>query len=272
MGTSTSSSGPGKTPLLPDWFEPDGATPDNNNENDENSENNNADDNRIESWRSAKTNLTSYIKNRSASKLRQSARSYINNYGGAKKASSTAIVGKATASKFIGFVNSLSNNGFNSTAENYGIISFDGLDVKSVFAILSNELAPDGDTPEAAVARAAITETLCDIYKEIEEEGNADFGSLDTIMKDKENEYVIKYLSNYIFFRWVHELGETLERKDISANELINIENEMKAFINSSLEEKWKRYNLKSVDFKTSKGKQLIDSVFQQAYLIIESI
>lgn len=136
---------------------------------------------------------------------------------------------------------------------------------------LSNELAPDGDTPEAAVARAAITETLCDIYKEIEEE-NADINSLDAILKDKENDYVVKYLSNYIFFRWVHELGETLEKKDISASELINIENDMRAFIGTSLSEKWKRYDLKSFDFKTQKGKELINSVFQQAYLIIESI
>jgi len=233
--------------------------------------NNNNQDYNIESWRSAKTNLTNYTKNRHSSKLRQAARSYIRNYGGAKRASSTAIVGKSTASNFLGFVNGISNNGFATTAESYGIDSFDGLSTKDIFAILSNELAPDGDTPEAAVARAAITETLCDIYKEIEEE-NIEFDSIDDILKDNENEYVVKYLSNYIFFRWVHEFGDTLEQKDISASELINIENEMREFIGSSLKEKWDRFDLKSTDFKTPKGKELIDSVFQQAYLIIESI
>ena len=280
MGTSKSNSGPGKTPLLPDWYNPQPPLPDKDEEN-ENTDTVPDDDKKddvikpsndqIESWRSAKTNLTSYIKNKTPANLKRSARSYVKNYGGAKKASSTAIIGKSTAATFIGFINNLSANGINSAAESFGVKSFDGLDVKGLFALLANEIAPDGDTPEAAVARAAVTETLCDIYKDIENEGG-DISTLDSILKDKENEYVILYLSNYIFFRWVHELGETFEIKKISANQLINIENEMREFIKISLQEKWTKQNLKAVDFNTPSGKQIVDQVFEQAYLIIEDL
>ena len=67
------------------------------------------------------------------------------------------------------------------------------------------------------------------------------------------------------------ELGKTLHDKEFNPKEVLEREYEIKEFVNGQVKLELKDLNYKSGGISESEGKEIIDSVFELAYSILES-
>ena len=287
MGTSSSNIGPkGNNPLLPPWAPPPPEevtindpldspldTPGDKQLDDESSEKP-ADPksaNAQVNFTSARRNLTRYVGERNKDNFRRAAKSYVKSYGGGRRASSTAMSGKTSGARFIGFISGIANNGLNETLRNYDLSDCIGKSADFVLNKIADLLAPSGATNEEAATRNAILDTLSQVYEnfELESDGIEALSSLDA---DNVQSIVQEYVCSYIFRRWLHELGIKFEEKAVSTDDLYRAENQAKEYIKEAVKLDFKDRDILQIDFESQEGQMMIDSIFDEAYIIIEQL
>lgn len=283
MGTSKSNSGPkNNTPLLPPWApEPPEALPQLDPSTDDNIDQNGQENGEQESKEkpqskitglpSARRDLTNYIKNRNPQNFKKASRSYVRSFGGGKRASKTAISGKSSGARFSGFLSGVANQGIDRTLESYGLSDCIGKSADYVLTKIADLIAPSGATNEEAAAREAIIESLSYLHDHFELH-DKDIAELDSISK-LDFEFVIKeYVSSYIFNRWLHELGLKFEEKSASTRELIETENEAREYIKEAVKLDFSKIDLLKIDFNSGQGRALMEKIFDEAYIFIETL
>jgi hypothetical protein len=113
------------------------------------------------SWRSAKTLFGKVVKNNGD---KRAAQSYVRAHGGSRRAAQTATAGRSATARLGGFLADVANRGLNAALEALNLSSVIGKDPRTVFAAIANAIAPDGASPEKAVAREATDDVLADLY------------------------------------------------------------------------------------------------------------
>src|SRR5690606_9512022 len=86
---------------------------------------------------------------------------------------------------------------------------------------IANVLAPVGSTNDEAIARDAMISTLDTLYMKMDEN---DISSLENLTSELVKETLIEYVSNYIFSKWMYELGSTIEKGNITVQEAVELE------------------------------------------------
>jgi len=283
MGTSKSNAGPkDKMPLLPPWApSPPEKIPEKEPETDDtdNQPNqDNTDDGSKEKpealtsgFASARRNLTNYIKTRGHQSFRSAVRSYVKSYRGGKNASKTAISGKTSGARFSGFISGIANQGIERTLESYGLADCIGKSAEYVLTKITDLIAPAGATNEEAAAREAIIDALTFLHDYFEL-NDKDINELDSISKTDFELVIKEYVSSYIFNRWLHELGLKFEQKAASTRELVQLENEAKEYIKEAVKLDLSKVDLLKIDFNSGEGKVIIDKIFDEAYIFIETL
>lgn len=282
MGTSKSNSGPkGKMPLLPPWAPPPEDNPQqessDDNLDDQNEQENNNQSNKekpqalTSSFSNARRNLTKYVKSRSRQNFNNAASSYVNSYGGANNIAQTALSGKSSGIRFSDFISGVANQGINSTLKSYGLSDCIGESAEYVLTKIADVIAPAGGVNEEAAAREAIIDVLAFLYENFEL-NNKEITELDSISKSNFELVIKEYVSSYIFNRWLHELGLKFEEKAPSTHELVDIEIEAKAYIKEAVKLDLSKINLLEIDFNSGRGKEIIDDIFKEAYIFIETL
>ena len=279
MGTSKSSSGPSSgIPLLPDWAIDNDNVEDNdgNSRPDEEKDKTDSESNEsipvTQSWRPVRTAFTSYLKNPSKAKLKDTVSKYVKASGGSKKIANSVIAGKAIAGHFSYFLSDVVKEGAYKALENLGIGDITGKSAEYVFTKLAELLAPKGNEADDPYARSAISETLSKIYEDFEINEN-DIDELDNLSIEKAHEFIEFYLSTYIFQRLMAELCKTLiDRKNYSEKEIIDREYEIKEYIDECIRLEFKDIVITKIDFSTNNGKAKITEIFNNAYSILEEL
>lgn len=283
MGTSKSNSGPrDNMPLLPPWApEPPDGDPKKESSNDgsenQNDQGDSSDNNKEKpepktaGFSNARRNLTRFIKKRNRQNFRSAAKSYVKSYGGGKSASKTAISGKSSGVRFSGFLSGIASQGVNKTLENYGLTDCIGKSAEYVLTKIADLVAPSGATNEEAAAREAIIDALSFLYDSFEL-NDKDIVELDSINKSTFEQVIKEYISSYIFNRWLHELGLKFEEKAASSRELIQTEHEAKEYIKEAVELDFSKIDLLKINFNSDVGKTTIDKIFDEAYILIETL
>jgi len=276
MGTSKSSSGPsGGIPLLPDWVDdPEGQDGIENQDDETTSNDDHKEETRpqTESWRPARTAFTSYLKNPTKRRLGNTVSKYVKGSGGSKKITSSVISGKSTGIKFGGFLSDVIEKGTNEALKILGVGDVEGKSAEHVFVKLAELLSPRGNEADDPYARSAISETLAIIYEDLEKDEKS-IDDLESLTIENANDYMVIYLSTYIYQRLMAELGKSLvERSDYSEKQLIDREYEISEYIQETLKLEFKEIDITKVDFASSQGKEKINDIFNDAYSIIEDL
>jgi hypothetical protein len=289
MGTSKSNPGLKPTPLLPSWApnppEPQLEEPDHNpdKQQDQGERNQQNTDDQGQStepergdWSNAKLWITNYIKGTTRSErsrsLKRAAQAYVRGSGGAHKISASAVHGKNAAIRLGGVLSGFSSEGTNQTFEKLGLGDLSNMSIEVAFSKLAQYLCAEGSTTEESVANAAVIEALSQLYEEFDLE-NGDLENLDSLSGDQVNEIIERYISSYIFERWIHELGMSIEGKDdISPARVVSFEVEIKEFIDANVNLEFSGMNLATLNLGQEGTRQLIESIFLQAYNQIEAL
>ncbi len=295
MGTSKSNPGIRPTPLLPSWApsppesdenppdsddqaqDSDNQSDDDGNEQGESSQNGNTPEvNPTGDWSGAKRRMTNFARSSDSRArgraLRGAAKAYVRGSGGSRTAAKSAIHGKAVGVRLGGVLSGISSEGVGGTFEKLGLGSLDNLSVEAAFNKLAQHLCSNGATIEESVANVAAITALSQLYEDFDLENN-NLDNLDSLSADQVNEIIQCYVSAYIYERWLHELGASIEGKeDISTSNVVSLEEEVKEFVTSSISLEFGDADLTQVDFEQGEGRDILENIFQQAYEQIETL
>ncbi len=284
MGTSASNGGPrGSVPLLPDWYTdnnsssappagdnmpPDGNPPLDNNPTHDTINSPVAVPDNSSNWGPAKGALTRLANSTSGSSRQKATRNYIKSLGGARGATKASAQGIRTGALYGDFIGSLTSSGATNTFVDYGIQNLIGKSAEEVCAGIVNAIAPIGSTNDEAIAREALIETLDSLYTKLLENGD-EINALDNLTPELVKETLINYVGNFIFTKWMYELGGAVEKGNISERDAIRLEKEVREFIINETVEKYKEVSIKE-NINSDTTSTIIEEIFQTAYTILE--
>lgn len=279
MGTSASNSGPkGSPPLLPPWYNDEGAPASPNSEppnTDASSKTPalpdfSAKDLISKNWGSAKGALTRMSNNTGGSSYKKAARKYVSSMGGAKSATRGAVLGIITASSYASFLGSLSIKGYEESLIGLGLAALIGKSTEEICTAIANALAPVGSTNDEAIAREAMISTLDILYTRILENGN-DITALENLSAELIKETLIEYVSSFVFTKWMYELGSSIEKGNVTEREAIDLEISVKDLIYTETVEKYRDIQIEVTTLESASTTQVIENIFSTAYSLLES-
>jgi hypothetical protein len=291
MGTSKSSNPRGKTPLLPNFINlgidaPEPETP-HESLGSEDVESEVSDQNvseikptpyvpsevsATEYWkgpRSISRSTNTYLNNHNKATFKRAAKSYVGSYGGSKKATQSSFRGITVASGYASFLGSFAQSGIEQTLDNYGLSDCKGKTPQEVFARIADFIAPPGATNDEAIARNALLDAMEALFvKYLENEQTIE--KLDSLDENDVKESLVEYVSSFIFYKWVYELGTKIESKDITEKQAVALEAQMKEFIHAEVQAVMKDKTLKDLDIKNGFTEETIKKIFELAYSTLE--
>ncbi|QIL40422.1 hypothetical protein G7074_14795 [Pedobacter sp. HDW13] len=274
MGTSASNNGPvGRSPLLPPWYQPSAGTGENNYDTSESSpdKKNNAD--KIDSqpnWTSGKGALKRLANGTRGSSMRKAGAAYVRSSGGATSATRAAAIGSSTGARFAVFLGGVAAAGIAGSLSDLGIKNLDGLNPEQMLAAISDALAPVGTTNDEAIAREALIVTLDGLYEKMIDDGK-DITNLDQIGQTDIGESVSSYVSNYIFLKWMHELGLALEKGDLSVKQAVKLESEIKDYVRLEVQTAYENNEIDPFTMSVEQNKIIIDQILLTSYTAIKN-
>jgi hypothetical protein len=293
MGTSASNGGPKGTPsLLPAWYDPtsmddvesvgeDGEIDGKSDLVEDTSESlpeegisavpaKEADDIKPPvSWSGAKGALTRLSNTRGSSSMVKAGKSYLNSLGGSKNATKAAKQGRLVGSRYANFLGSVSSGGINSALQKFGLDQLIGSSSEEICSAIVNAIAPAGSTNDEAVAREALVLTMQDLYERLEAEGD-DFANISSLSSEQVKETLIEFISNYIFVKWMYELGNSIERGNISESEAIDLERQINDLIHAETLIRCKDITIETYDLNNQTTEKVIEEIFLIAYSTLE--
>ncbi|AZB25999.1 hypothetical protein EG339_16090 [Chryseobacterium bernardetii] len=296
MGTSASNGGPkGSPPLLPDWYNPsppdgenqdvpqdgnndsDGendSTNENDSSNNDSQDQNNSDNqnptNQSTDWGKSKGALTRIAKSTSGSSIQKAGRKYVSGLGGKRGATRAAAQGRITGGKYASFLGAIASGGINNALRNLGLDNLVGRSSEEICLAIADAIAPTGSTNDEAIARDALISTLDSLYNKLQENGN-DFSNVDSLSLDQIKETLIEYVSNYVFNKWMYELGSAIEKGSVTETDAINLEREVKDLIYAETFEHYRDIPVETFNISDQSNNAMIEEIFQTAYSTLES-
>jgi hypothetical protein len=286
MGTSASNGGPkGAPPLLPDWYPDAPTTPEPERENPAPQPDEvlpTPDGQPVPApelplpantptgdWKSSKGALTRLSNNTSGSSGRKAAGRYLNSLGGAGAATRAAAQGVRVGNSYAGFLGALGSGGVTNVLNTLGLSEFIGRSPDEICAAIADSLAPVGSTNDEAIARDALITTLDALYTQILEAGG-DLDSLSSLSPEMVKETLMAYVSNFIFTKWMYELGNAIERGNITETQAISLEHEVRDLIQAETIEHYRDLNITQLNLNDADNTALITNIFETAYSTLE--
>lgn len=299
MGTSKTNDGPGdKTPLLPDWAQgdeddipfPDGdePLPDDNlpderppeitpdDEGPPDVEQPPPDKKQVppdisKPWQQAKSNLTRFVKTGGKRELANAGRSYVKARGGARRAAQGSAAGRAATGRVIGFLSRIATRGIADALGSIGLRDILGQTVEAALAAIMNKLAPAGAGLDEAAARKAVDLALLSIFEEygVEADGLDKLNEMDAATVETAFQTVV---SEYVFQRWLAELGKRIEEGTVSASEALRLEAIAKECIVEATQLDFRDYDILETDWGGSESQRIINDIYEQAYVFLEDL
>ena len=223
-------------------------------------------------WKDAKGAFTRYSKNTGGSNIRKAAKSYVRTLGGSRGATRSASRGISSGRGLVSFLGSVSapgGGGLSQTLTQLGLPAFIGKSSDEILAKIADSIAPTGATNDEAIARDAILTTLDSLYSKILDNGG-DITALESLTPDMIKDTVIEYVSVFIFKKWVYELGLAVEKNTVTEKQAIEMETEIKDFINAEVKLSLQGKTIKQFELNDSTNQQIIETIFQTAYSTLE--
>jgi hypothetical protein len=277
MGTSTSNPGPfDRQPLLPSWALP----PDTGNDAEPNDGENESPDNGDQqdnsplptppvTWQMAKASMSRFASTGERNSLSRAGRDYVGAKGGRRAAAQAASTGKSVALKVGGFLSTVASAGIRTALDEIGLGHMVGRSAPEVLAALIDVLAPAGATLQEAAARKAADDVLEKLYEDyIAKTG--DITALESLDKQGITNAIEASIAGYIYNLWLDELGLSIETKAISPLQAVGLERDVRVYVRERVRLELGEQDPASIDWNGPAGRNIIDTVFQEAYGFLE--
>lgn len=282
MGTSSSFGGmTGGNKLLPPWAQdslpsppdqvgdgqPTEDTQGDNSSDEQGQENEQPQWVHMESWRGPKSLMRRYASN--SGDLRRTARSYVRAKGGAGAAARSAVAGKRATARLGGFLSDVVRFGFRQAVENLGLRNTVGQPVEVVFAAIAQVLAPPGATLEEHIARRATNDALAAVFDKYCA-NTSGLEQLDRMDEEAVRDAVKDCVQNYIYQRWLQELGDRIEKHAMTAEQAIRLERDVKAYVKEAVKLDLGKIDVLNIDWSGPQIRYTMDSIYADAYSMLE--
>jgi hypothetical protein len=145
--------------------------------------------------------------------------------GGAARAAASATGGVRAAGGLGEFFADVSRDGLDATLDRYGLEDLVGSEPLEVLNEIAARVAGAGDSPEEAVAREAVLDVLAEIYGDAET-----FDDMEALAVDADaiRDFLARYLTDYIYKRVLHDLGDRISDNAGSPEEAARLEQQIR--------------------------------------------
>lgn len=200
--------------------------------------------------------------------LRALGRAYVRASGGSQTAAASARAGQRAAAELGGLLASGARDGFAQTMERLGLQEYVGQDAETVLSAFVDLLAPDGALREEAAARAAMIDTLEELFEryEVDEGGVA---ALDRLDADALRGVIELYVAKYVDARIQQELANRIERGTLPEEEANRLMDEMGEFVREVVKLDLAATDPVALDWTGTQGRELIESLYGEAYQLL---
>jgi len=189
---------------------------------------------------------------------------YVAAQGGAAAAGGQAAPIKQSASRLGSFLSSAAQ-GFDAALEEHGLADVIGQSFETVVSALVDWIAGPANTQEAVAAREAVAEVLVDIFAEAEDDPTL----FDAIARDQISESLIEQALLDIVEKWIlkdvwRRGGSQVEQQSLSASELRQKEQELRAFLSEAVKFNFGQYsqiNLMEANWSSPEVVRIIDEL-----------
>jgi hypothetical protein len=219
-------------------------------------------------WGQAKSSMKTFAKQGGRDNLRNAGRKYSRARGGRRAAAQNSPVGRGVASRVAGFLTDIATRGVQEAFRSYGLENLLGRPIESVLAGIINVLAPDGATMEGVIARKTVGAAINAIFARYEVEGDID--RLNEMDAPAVGEALQISISEFIFQRWMLELGKRVEEYAINAREAYKMEQEVKEYVSEATKFDLSNIDVLQTDWSSPESQRLIDTIFEEAYGFLE--
>lgn len=222
---------------------------------------------RMPSWRGPKSLMRQYASDRGG--LQRTARSYVRAKGGAKAAARSVVAGKRATARLGGFLSDVARYGFRQAVENLGLRDSIGQPIEAVFATIAQLLTPPGATLEHHIARRATNDALAAVFDkfDVSESG---LEKLDRMDEAAVCDAVKDCVQNYIYQRWLQELGDRIEKHAVTSDQAIRLERDVKAYVKEAVKLDLSKLDVMNMDWNGPQIRNTMDSIFADAYSMLE--
>ncbi|WP_130855197.1 Qat anti-phage system associated protein QatB [Olivibacter jilunii] len=218
-------------------------------------------------WGGAKGAMTRVSNNTTGASFGKAGKKYVSSLGGSKSATRAASQGIRVGSRYASFLGSLSSLGFAETLHSFGLSDFIGKSIEETCLAIANVLAPVGSTNDEAIAREAMISTLDTLYTKMEDNN---INALENMTSELVKETLIEYVSNYVFSKWMYELGSTIEKGNVSEQAAVELEGAVKDLIYAETTEQYRTVTIETNTLQDVSTSRIIENIFLTAYSLLE--
>jgi hypothetical protein len=186
---------------------------------------------------------------------------FVEALGGAAAATRGATVGRAVADRFVNFAQIASQRGFDAALRDIGLQDAIGLPADEVLQRIVDSLAAASNTLDETAAR----EALVDIIRELLRGADDLEAALTGFNEAAVLELLCRFISAYIFRRFMKALGDRLRAHTESVHDARRRQNEIKRFISASVTIAFEHFDISSANWR-SHSAQLIDRLMQDVF------
>lgn len=222
--------------------------------------------------RTARLSISRYVNSGGVGYLGRGIRAHTKSLGGASGATRAASSGRSATQKLGGYLSNISSQGISDASEDLGISNVLGKPVSDAIGQIIEKLAPDSATLEDIIARRAICNTLEELYIKygVEDQGLEALNAIDDAAIE---EAIIMSAINFVFERFLLDLADRIENKDVSESDAISIERQMKEYIKVQVEIKaYDGKDFKGINWFENSGREATERIYLQVYEILEVI
>ncbi|MCM3252546.1 Qat anti-phage system associated protein QatB [Priestia aryabhattai] len=263
MGTSSIYNGPkDKNPLLPEGFEDDYNTDNQDESMDE--------DLAIDvefPWKATKSATSQFAKGKSENKGRIT-KNYVRALGGASNAAKSAKAGIRATIQLGNFLSDIVTEGINATFNKLNI-EYKDKSVEALFSEIVNVVARDSNSKDDIAAKNASMEALSQLYDYVEE------NDMDIQVLEKMNEVIINkvmktFINSFLIERLLKDLQSRFEKYADNLSVAVAKENEVKEYITESVEVKLNEIRFDNLAYNNKNIDTVIESIYRDCYEILE--
>lgn len=220
-------------------------------------------------WNKAKRAMGRFASTGGRGDLQKAGRNYVRARGGSAQAARAASAGRTATTGLVGFLSDVATRGIDAALRTIGLGDVIGQPVEAVLAAIVNALAPAGVTLDEVTARRMTDEVLVAIFEKygaVEE----DIRKLNAMDAAGVEEAFRLSVAEFIFQRWMLELGKRVEEKAVTAREARRLELEIKSYVIEATNLDLQGRGALTTDWKAPENQRVIEDIYREAYRLLE--
>lgn len=194
---------------------------------------------------------------------------FVRSQGGSRGALASSPSARSVGRAIGGFVSEVARRGVVETIRGRGLDQYLGRSSEVLISALVDHLVEQAGHSEDDLARRAMTTTLIRLFEA--DDGSAlSIDALANLSEQGARQTIEIFVAEYIQERLMHTLGRSVEIKAADEADALAIETEVRDFVQQRVQGVSLDADLITVDWEGREGEQIIDSLFFEAYEILE--